>query len=175
MRLPAGSAFRVRTFRAQRQALRDAEAVLLVDDGQAERLEDHAFLEQRMRAHRHAGRARGDVRRRRRALLLFLAAREPGEPHPQRREPFGEFAVMLLGQDFGRRHHRGLQAVFHRAQRRQRRHHRLAAADIALQQAVHGMDLGEVALDLGPGAHLRAREAKRQALEQARGQRAGCL
>ena len=80
---------------------------------------------------------------------------------------------MLFGQDFGWRHHRRLQPVFHRAQRRQRRHHGLAAADIALQQAVHWMGPAQIALDLGPGAALRARQPERQVREQARAQCAG--
>ena len=52
---------------------------------------------------------------------------------------------MLLGENFGGRHERRLVAVFDRLQRRQRRDHGLAAADVALQQALHRVGLGQVA------------------------------
>ena len=47
-------------FCAERQALVDAEAVLLVDDGKAEVAERDVLLEQRMRADDDVDRARGE-------------------------------------------------------------------------------------------------------------------
>ena len=44
----------------QSEALQDAEAVLLVDDGEAEILELHVLFEQRVRADRHVRQAFGD-------------------------------------------------------------------------------------------------------------------
>ena len=56
---------------------------------------------------------------------------------------------MLLGQNFGRRHECDLIARLDRLQGGQRRHHGLAAADVALQQSLHWFSLGKVASDLG--------------------------
>ncbi len=57
---------------------------------------------------------------------------------------------MLLGEDFGRRHERGLVAGLDRLQRGERGDDRLAAADVALQQALHRLAAREVAADLAP-------------------------
>ena len=56
---------------------------------------------------------------------------------------------MLARQDLGRRHQGGLAAGFDRRRRSEQRHHGLAGADIALQQAQHALRLGEVAHDVG--------------------------
>ncbi len=64
-----------------------------------------------------------------------------GQPRDRRRrqavEPRRELAVVLLGEDFGRRHERDLLARFDRLQRGQRGDDRLAGADVALQQPLH--------------------------------------
>ena len=91
------------------------------------------------------------------ASRLLLAARKPGDLDAERAEPTGEFAEVLLGEDFGRRHDRDLPAVLDRLQRGERGDDRLAAADIALQQALHRMGLREIARDFGERALLRAR------------------
>ena len=76
----------------------------------------------------------------------------------ERREPRGELPVMLLGEDLGRRHHRCLPPALDGADAPERGDNRLAAADVALQQAVHRVGFGEVTLDLAPGAGLRRGE-----------------
>ena len=60
---------------------------------------------------------------------------------------------MLAGEDFGRRHQRGLLAGFGDRGRRQQRHHCLAGADVALQQPQHPHRLLEI---LGDGGDCRA-------------------
>ncbi len=147
----------------ERQALPHAEAVLLVDDGQAEPGEFDAFLDQGVRTDHQCRLASADFCERRRLVLFLLAARQPGDFQPERRQPLAQLAVMLLGEDLGRRHQRGLMAGLDRLQHRQRRHHRLAAADIALQQALHRMRLGQVVRHLLPDALLRRRELEGQA------------
>jgi len=62
---------------AQRQPLSDAEAVLFIDNGKAERTEFHVLLEQRVSADGDSGSSRGYRGTRRVALLLGLV---PGEP-----------------------------------------------------------------------------------------------
>ena len=66
-------------------------------------------------------------------------------------------ARVLLGQQLGRRHDGGLQLVLHREQRGEQRDDRLAAADVALQQAVHAAVAAHVGHDLARGAGLRHR------------------
>ena len=88
-------------------------------------------------------------------------------PMPKRFQPRGEFAVVLLGENLGRRHDGDLSVVLDRLQRRERRDDRLAAADVALQQPLHGIGLREIALDLDERLALCARERKRNRIEQA--------
>jgi hypothetical protein len=64
---------------------------------------------------------------------------------PKRLEPVGELAVVLLGEDLGGRHQHRLAAVLGRLQHGQRGDAGLAAAHVALQQALHRMGRGEVA------------------------------
>ena len=73
---------------------------------------------------------------------------------------------MLLGEDFGGRHQRRLVAGFDRMQHGQRGDHGLAAADVALQQALHRMRLAEVGGDLAPSTVLRNGEAEGQRSQQ---------
>ena len=126
---------------AQRQPLRHAEPVLLVDDGQPQVPELHLLLDDRMRADDQCRLAAGRPAPAFRRVLLLLAAGQPGHAQAARREqrlqPADQLAEVLLGQDFGRRHQRALPAGVDGDRRRQRRDHGLARADIALQQPVH--------------------------------------
>ncbi len=155
---------------AQRQPLRDAEAMLLVDDRESEAVERNGVLDQRVRADdelRLAAR-HGLLRR-----ALRRRAKAPDEPRDvdvERRQPLRDLAEVLLGEDFGGRHQRHLEAALDRAGGGQRRHHRLAAADVALHEPMHGPRAGEVGLDLGPHPVLRPRELERQAVAQLRRQ-----
>jgi hypothetical protein len=123
---------------AQGQALRHAEAVLLVDDGQRQVFELHLVLDHGMRAYDQAGGAAFDQRQHLAPLFGLLAAGQPGGLDAQGLQPADQLAEMLLGQDFGGRHQRALPARVHAAGRGQRRHHGFAGAHVALQQAVHG-------------------------------------
>ena len=71
---------------------------------------------------------------------------------------------MLLGEQLGRRHERGSggPAATHRA-RGEEGDRRLAAADVALEQAVHRVRAREVGAISRERARLRAGEAERQA------------
>jgi len=73
---------------------------------------------------------------------------------------------MLLGQDLGRRHDGGLPALLDGLQRRHRRDDGLAAADVPLQQTLHGVWLGKVMADLGGDLLLRPSQGKGQLLQQ---------
>jgi hypothetical protein len=100
------------------QALLHAEAVLLVDDGQREVAEDHAFLEQRMRADDRPAPRRGDGLERAAARARRLRAGQQRHRDAERRNQASKLAPVLLGQQFGRRHQRGLPAAADRARRR---------------------------------------------------------
>jgi len=80
---------------------------------------------------------------------------------------------MLLGEDFGGRHQRRLVAGLDRVQHGQRGDHCLAAADVALQQALHRMRLFKVGGNFAPCPALRAGEAKGQRLQQGVGELRG--
>ena len=60
----------------------------------------------------------------------------------------GDRAVVLLGEHLGRGEQRRLAAGVDDAQHRAQRDQRLAGADLALEQPVHRVRLGEVGLDL---------------------------
>jgi hypothetical protein len=78
---------------------------------------------------------------------------------------------VLLGEDFGRRHQRGLVAGVDGLCGGQRGDDCLAAADVALQQPLHRMRLRQIERDLTAHALLRRRQRKRQRLQQTRHQR----
>ena len=88
-----------------------------------------------------------------------VAAEHP--PGRQVAEHRGDRAVVLLGEHLGGREQRRLGTGVDDPQHRPQRHQRLAGADLALEQPVHRVRLGQVALELLADLHL------------ARGQREG--
>ena len=156
---------------AQGQALAHAEAVLLVDHRQGQAGQRHRVFDQRVGAHRQQYLAGGEARQGGLALLLLAAAGQPGHLQPERREPVGELAEVLLGEDLGGRHQHRLAAVLGGLQHGQRGHAGLARAHVALQQALHRVVGGEVAGDLGKGAGLGAGKGEGQLAEQIARQR----
>jgi len=142
--------------------LEHAEAVLLVDDGEPEPPEAHPLLDERVRADDERYAAVRDAGDRIAPRLALDAAGEQPRLDAERREERRDGRQVLLGQELRRRHERGLAARLDRAERREQRHERLAAADVALEQATHGMRRREVLADLGERALLRGRRAERQ-------------
>ncbi len=69
---------------------------------------------------------------------------------------------MLLGEQFGRRHHRRLMPTFDRTKHRPERNDRLAAADVAHEHPVHLIRPRKVGADFIDRARLRSGERKRQ-------------
>ena len=136
--------------------------MLLVDNDHAEPGKFDRVLDDRVRADGELGRARRD-RFECRALLFGLhAAGQPGDFDAERLQPTAQLARMLLGENFSGRHERGLVAGIDRLGRGERRHDRLAAADVALQQTLHWVRHGHVGADLGPHATLSRGQRKRQ-------------
>ena len=74
-------------------------------------------------------------------------------------------AGVLLGQDLSGSHQRGLAARADGQQHRRHGDEGFPAADIALEQPVHGADAGKVFADLGDGALLGSGQGKGQGLQ----------
>ncbi|BFO15645.1 hypothetical protein SHKM778_20330 [Streptomyces sp. KM77-8] len=72
--------------------------------------------------------------------------------------------MVLLGEHLGGREHRGLPARVDDGEHGAQRHHRLPAADLALEQAVHGVFGGEVGEDLGGDLPLALGEGEGEAV-----------
>ncbi len=159
---------------AQRGALLDAEAVLLVDDDHAEAGEVDRVLDQRVGADHDVDRSVGQPDQH----VLAVRSGDPvGEQlDPQR--PVAEQVAgirnadageqgtdaggMLLGEHLGRRHQRRLVAALDGDHHRVDGDDGLARADVALQQPVHRMRRRQVVFDLGDRSLLRAGQRVRK-------------
>ena len=146
----------------ERGALLDAEAVLLVDDGDGQVGELDLALDQRVRADRDAHVAGRDE-------LVGGAALACGEARGEERDTDAELRAqpldreeMLLGERLRRRHQGALAPCLDRAQQRVEGDGGLAGADVPLEQALHRRRPGEIGVDLGDRAVLRRRERERE-------------
>ena len=142
VRRPAAGALR-----PQAGALVHAETVLLVDDGQAERLEDDRVFQQGMGTDQDPDRTVAQP-------LVDRTAGGRGDGTGQqfaadsgRRQVPGNICIVLTGKDFRRCHQTGLVAVAHGDEGRQNGDHRLAGPDVALQEPVHLVPAHEVRAD----------------------------
>ena len=126
----------------------------------------HLALDHGMRAHHQPRLTRGHLRQHLAALLALAAAGEPRGRDAQRLQPLHQLAKVLLGQDLGGRHQRALPALVHRDGGGERGHHRLARADVALQQAVHRDLALQVERDLFDHAALRGGQTEGQGGQQ---------
>lgn len=84
----------------------------------------------------------------------------------ERAEQGGDGAVVLLGQDLGGREQGGLPAGVDDLEHRQQRHHRLAGADLALQQPHHRHRLGDLLGQHRPDLPLPGGQGERQPVQQ---------
>ena len=140
--------------------VRHAEALLFVDDQQAEILEVHVLRQQPMRADDDVETAGGKGLERFRDLLLGAEAADHVDLGGERRKPLGQRLQMLRRQDGRRREEGDLFAFHHRLERRAHRHLGLAVADVAAQQSIHRRRRFHVALDVGDRGCLIRRERK---------------
>jgi hypothetical protein len=142
--------------------LQHAEAVLLVDGYEAQTRELHVVFDQGVRTYRELGFAVAHsfeggcfFRRLHSADQQFQAISGVLENAPRGK-------VVLHRQYFRWRHQRGLAAVGDGDYRGLQRHNRLAAAHIALQQAIHRRRLFKVRSNFTEHAFLRRRGFERQ-------------
>ena len=117
--------------------VRDAEALLLVDDEQSEIAELHVLRQQAVRADDDLDLAGGEVLER---LLLFGLRAEPADhvdAHRERGEALAQRLRVLEGEHGRRREEGDLLAFHHRLERGAHRDFGLAVPDVAAEQAVH--------------------------------------
>src|SRR5882762_4629596 len=131
-----------------------AEALLFIDDEKTEVGEFHVFRKQAMRADDHVHLARFQIREN---LFLLRRAAETAEHFDARGESgesFLERFEMLEGEHSGRRENGNLLVVHDGLERRAHGDFCFAVADVATQQAVHGLGAFHVALDVADGGDL---------------------
>ena len=134
--------------------VRDAEALLLVNDDEAEVAEGDVFREQAVRADDDVNLARLDALDD--LFLLFgrAEARDEFDGHGEDGEARAEGLVVLVGEHRGRREHRRLLRVHDGLEGRAHRHLGLAVAHVAAQKPVHRRDGFHVALHVLDGRVL---------------------
>ena len=161
---PAFASTLVAAFFPQSQSLSHTKTMLFVDHGQSQFRERDALLKQRVRTDRELRGSTRDRLYRGAFFFCFEAAREPGNVHTQRQQQRGQFSIVLLRQNFGRRHDRRLKSVVDRLCGGKCGNNRFAATNVALQQSLHRMRRGEIGGDFPPGTQLCSSERKRQRL-----------
>ena len=122
----------------------------------------HLLLYQRVGAHRNVGRAAFNGRQQLLPEGLALAALEEDHGQAEGLDECLDGKKVLLGEYFGRSHHRRLVAVLHSHQYRAQAHQGLARADVALDEAIHNLGVLHLRGDLGDDPALGARWVKRQ-------------
>ena len=134
-----------------------AEALLLVDHDEPQVPEADVLAEQPVRADDDVHAARREAGQR---LVLLGAGHEAGQRADRdgvRREALAEGHEVLRGQDRGRHQDGHLGARLDRLEGGPQGHLRLAVADVAHDEAVHGRVPLQVGLDLDGGAQLVGR------------------
>ena len=143
-----------------------AEPVLLVDHRQAEVAESQVGLQQRVGADGDVCTAAGETVAGGGPCTAALRAQDEVDLDAGGGAQRREVGEMLPRQDLGRRHQRRLCPGLDRGQHGEQRHHRLAAADVALQQPQHPRRRGHVVEDLADCLVLSDGELERQLLAQ---------
>ena len=153
---------RVLALAPQSGTLLYAEAVLLVDDGEAQAQELHVVLDDGMCADEDVHAA---VDKTIEHLLPPFSLHDAGEQFHadvHAAQEVGDGGEMLFGKNFGGRHHAHLVAVVDGDEGREEGHKRLARPHVALQQAVHLPATLHVAVNLAHHAFLGVGEGEGQ-------------
>ena len=140
------------------RALVDTETVLLVDHDDGETLEADGLRQQGVGADQEIDLARREPLEDGAALGRSLRAGQQLDRDARARQHLADRGVVLLGQQLRGRHQRGLVAGGDRHEHGIQRDHRLAGADVALQQAVHGPLACQIIGDIVDRGTLAARQ-----------------
>ena len=146
----------------ERRPLRDAEAVLLVDDRDGEVAEVDLLLDERVGADDDLRVAGGDELPRRGVLLRPQRARQEGHPDAERRAELVDRQEVLLGERLRRRHERALATGLHGAKERMKGDDRLPRTHLSLEESLHGDRAREVGVELGHRPLLIGRQRERE-------------
>ena len=138
------------------------EPVLLIGDGQGQRMEHHCILDQGIGPHHRLDGTIGQPFQHLPSCFGRQAAGQKGRPDPCWFQDFLHFLVVLFGQDFRRCHQASLVAVFHRLCQGQERQGRFPGAYIPLDQSVHRLQALHVIIDFLPGFFLAVRQLEPQ-------------
>src|SRR6266540_595683 len=133
--------------RAQQLLLRDAEALLLVEDDEAELLRDHVAAEDAVRPDQNVHLARLEVGEHLLHLARWAEARDHLHAHRKVAVACAEGMPVLLGEDRRRREHQRLLPVDCDGEGGADRNLCLAEADVAAHEPVHRSGRLEVFLD----------------------------
>ena len=141
-------------------ALGNAEPVLLVDDRQPQVAELHGILYQGVCAHQQLYAAVLQAGVDLAPLTGTRAAREQAHVDAYLGDKLAQGVKMLARQDLRGRHHARLVAVVDSQEHAHQRHQGLAAANVALDKAVHLAAGGQVGVHLADDPFLGARQGK---------------
>jgi hypothetical protein len=130
------------------RSLRDAEAMLLVDDCDGEVREVDLLLDEGVSADDDLCVTGGDELPRSGVLLRAQRARQQRDAHTERRAELVDREEMLLGERLGRRHECTLAAGLHSAKERMKRDDRLPRAYLSLQESLHGNRSRDIGVEL---------------------------
>ncbi len=157
---------RILPFLPQYGPLAYAEAVLLVDDPQAEAMKLDPLLQYGMRADDQVCRAIGDLGQNGTPLGGGLLTAQQNHLEAKLFKPGMELQKVLFGEDFrgGDDGHLGI--ILDGQQGGHQGDHRFATADIALHQAIHRVRRHQVVLDLAEHPALGRRQPVRQQVGQ---------
>ena len=133
--------------RAQQLLLGDTEALLLVEDDEAELLRDHVAREDAMGADEHVDLAGGEVGQHLLRLGRLPEPRHHLDVEREVAEALAERVPVLLGEDRRRAEHEHLPAVDGDGERGPDGDLRLAEADVAADEPVHRPRRLEILLD----------------------------
>ncbi len=144
--------------------------MLLIDHGEPQPCENHAFLHERVGTRDELDAAGGQAVEHLTPLMLSLTSGQARDRKPQRRRECVDGCGMLLSQNLGGGHQRRLGSAVHGSQHRRRGHDRLARANVALQQPAHGPAAREVTANLLERPALGPGWVEGQSPHQSRGQ-----
>ena len=157
----------------QPRALEHTEALLLVDDHEAQVRESHGLLHEGVRAHHDARLAAPDRRLGRPPPRRPVAAREVADGHAPGFEESPRSIPPLRREDLRGREHRDLAPPVDHGGCRDQADDRLAAAHVALQEPLHRLPSRQLPTERRHRAPLGTGQCERQraddAVDQARG------